>query len=259
LRGVLLEELTWPEAEQLIAEDLVVVLPIGAATKEHGPHLPLGTDFFVAEALRAVLAEEVRCITLPTVGYGYYPAFTSWPGSVSIDPVTFAAFVSQIIRSLASQGWRRFLVLNTGVSTTGPLDYACREIAADTSLRIAMTRGLGERDWQALREETAGTHGGEHETSIMLAVRPDLVRMEMAPDEVMAKPEGFQTGAGKPPLASLFGPMSRDAGTPPEFFTASGIHGNAQLATPDKAAAAWRAMIADLVTVVEALAALPID
>jgi creatinine amidohydrolase len=258
MRGVLLEELTWPQAERLLAEDLVVVLPVGAATKEHGPHLPLGTDYFTAEALRTVLVEEVRCIALPTVSYGYYPAFRDWPGSVSVAPAVFAAYVSDIIKSLAGQGWRRFLVLNTGVSTSGPLDHACREIAADTSLRIAMTRGLGERAWQEVREEKAGTHGGEHETSIMLAVRPDLVAMELAPDEVMAKPDGFQTGGGQPPLASLFGPMTGLPGTAPEFFTASGIHGNATLATPEKAEIAWRAMCQDLVAVVKALAALPI-
>lgn len=258
MTGILLEEIAWPAAEALLAEDLVVVVPIGAATKEHGPHLPLGTDYFVAEALRRALVGQVRCVALPTVAYGYYPSFRDWPGSVSIDPATFAAFVSDIVRSLARQGWRRFLILNTGVSTTGPLDHACRELATDTSLRIAMTRDLGEEAWRPLREETAGTHAGEHETSLMLAVRPDLVRMDLAPDEVMAKPAGFQTGAGRPPLASLFGPMSRAAGMAPEFFTASGIHGNARLASPAKGTVAWEAMVADLVAVVRSLAELPI-
>lgn len=253
LRGVLLEELSWQAAQALLAEDLVVVLPVGAATKEHGPHLPLGTDYFVAEALRRALVDRVRCVALPTVSYGYYPAFRDWPGSVSVDPVVFASFVSDIIRSLAGQGWRRFLILNTGVSTTGPLDYACRELASDLGLRIAMTRELGEAAWAKLRQETAGTHAGEHETSLMLAVRPDLVDMSVAPTEIIAKPKGFQTGAGRPPLASLYGPMAGREGSPPEFHTASGVHGDAALATPEKGSAAWDAMVDDLVGVVEGL------
>ncbi len=257
-RGILLEEIVWPEAQALLAEDLVVVLPVGAATKEHGPHLPLGTDYFVADALRRALVQRVRCVALPAVSYGYYPAFREWPGSVSVEPAVFAAYVSDIVKSLAGQGWRRFLVLNTGVATTGPLDHACRELAADLRLRVAMTRGLGEEAWASIRQEAAGTHADEHETSIMLAVRPDLVDMRRAPSEIMAKPPGFQTGAGRPPLASLYGPMTARPGGPPEFFTASGAHGDAALATPEKGQIAWRAMVEDLVSVVEALGRLAI-
>ena len=252
--GYLLEELTWAEAEGLLAEDLVVLVPIGAATKEHGRHLPLGTDFYVADALRRAAVDRIRVVALPVVSYGYYPAFAAWPGSVSVGPVTFAATVSDIVRSLVRQGWRRFCLLNTGVSTTGPLDAACRElVAALPGIRLAMTRGLGEAAWASLREERAGTHAGEHETALMLAVRPDLVNMSEAEPEVIAKPTAFLTGAGGPPLANLYGEMTRDPDGPPEFFTASGVHGDPTLATADKGQAAWAAMVDDLVTVLEEL------
>jgi len=255
--GYLLEELTWAEAAGLLAEDLVVLVPIGAATKEHGRHLPLGTDFYLADALRRAAVDRTRVVALPVVSYGYYPAFAAWPGSVSVGPVTFAATVADIVRSLVRQGWRRFCLLNTGVSTTGPLDAACRELVTELpGIRLAMTRGLGEAVWASLREERAGTHAGEHETALMLTVRPDLVNMSEAAPGVIAKPAAFQTGAGRPPLANLYGAMSSDPDGPSEFFTASGVHGDPTLATADKGQAAWAAMVDDLVAVLEQLALL---
>jgi creatinine amidohydrolase len=271
-QGYLLEELTWPQAEAALAKDPVALVPVGAATKEHGRHLPLGTDYFVADALRRAAVERaqaktltqpgpgrVSVLALPVVAYGYYPSFVGWPGSVSVGPAAFAAGVMDIIRSLAGQGARRFVVLNTGVSTTGPLDAACRELAAELpGVRIAMTRGLGSAVWRRLREETAGTHAGEEETSVMLAVRPDLVDMREAADETLRQPDVFRTGGGGPgaPLASLYGAMSRDRGGPPEFFTASGVHGNATLATPEKGRVVLSAMVDDLMRVIEAMAEL---
>lgn len=256
--GVLLETVAWPVAQRLMAEDLVVVVPVGAATKEHGPHLPLGTDFFVADALRRELAERVRVVCLPVVNYGYYPAFVDWPGSVSVGPETFARYVGDIVRSLAGQGWRRFLVLNTGVSTTGPLDFACRELVSELGVRVAMTRELGASTWMRLREEAAGTHAGESETSLMLAVCPHLVDRGLAPREIMAKPAPFQTGAGRPPLAALYGPMVPGPDGPPDLVTASGIHGDATLASEEKGRALLAAMVSDLLVVVRELKQLPL-
>lgn len=181
-----------------------------------------------------------------------------WPGSVSVGPETFAHYAGDIVRSLARQGWRRFLVLNTGVSTTGPLDHMCRELASELGVRVAMTRELGAAIWAHLREEQAGTHAGESETSLMLAVRPELVDMALAPCEVMTKPAPFETGRSRPPLATLYGPMVPGPHGPPDMITASGIHGDATLATPEKGRALLAAMVDDLVEVVEELARVPL-
>lgn len=249
--GYLLEELTWPQAEAVLAADPVVLVPVGAAAKEHGRHLPLGTDYFLAEALRRAAVSRagagVRVLALPVVTYGYYPSFAGWPGSVSVGPVSFAGVVMDIVRSLAGQGGRRFLILNTGVSTTGPLDVACRELAGELpAVRLAMTRELGRAAWRRVRQETAGTHAGEEETSLMLAVRPDLVDMAQAADEVLRQPDVFRTGDGGAALASLYGAMSRHPLAPAEFYTASGIHGQARLATAEKGRAGFEAIMDDL-------------
>ena len=78
-KGTLLQELTWIEAEEVLGEDTVVVLPLGAASKEHGPHLRLENDLLLAEYYKGRILEASDVVVLPTLGYHYYPAFTEYP------------------------------------------------------------------------------------------------------------------------------------------------------------------------------------
>ena len=121
--GVYLEELTWAEAEPLLRSDPLVVIPVGAATMEHGPHLPLNTDRHIADYLTRELAARVSALFLPTLTYGYFPHFSAFPGSTHLEADTFGATVREIILSMHRHGPRRFLVLNTGVSTYPCLLY----------------------------------------------------------------------------------------------------------------------------------------
>ena len=81
MRGVYLGDLTWPEAKAWIDAGRVIVVPIGAAAKEHGYHLPLKTDYMLAEALARGVAEALPVVVAPVIGFGYYPAFRHYPGS----------------------------------------------------------------------------------------------------------------------------------------------------------------------------------
>ena len=74
-QGVLLEELTWVAAEKVLTADTVVVIPLGAGSKEHGPHLKLKNDFILAEYLKGRVRERSPVVIAPTVNYGFYPAF----------------------------------------------------------------------------------------------------------------------------------------------------------------------------------------
>jgi creatinine amidohydrolase len=82
--GTLLENLTWVEAEKLLTPDAVVVIPLGAESKEHGPHLKLKNDFILARYLRDRVRERARVVIAPIVNYSYYPAFVEYPGSTSL-------------------------------------------------------------------------------------------------------------------------------------------------------------------------------
>ena len=113
--GVLLEDPTWPEAAPLLNADTVVVIPIGAAAKEHGPHLRLRNDFLLAEQLKRRILARAQVVIAPTVNYHYYPAFVEYPGSTTLRLETARDLLIDICRSLSRHGPRRFYALNTGV------------------------------------------------------------------------------------------------------------------------------------------------
>src|SRR4029450_11990646 len=128
--GVLLEDLSWPEAEKLLTPDTVVVVPLGAAAKEHGPHLKLKNDWLIAEYLKNRILALSRVVIAPTINYHFYPAFVEYPGSTSLRLETARDLVVDIVRSLARFGPKRFYVLNTGVSTVRALQPAAELLAA---------------------------------------------------------------------------------------------------------------------------------
>ena len=99
--GVFLESLTWIQALEALRVIDTVLVPVGARCKEHGVHLPLNTDWMIAEYLARRIAELCRVIALPTVQYGFYPAFVQYSGSVSIGEATFRDAVADICRSFS--------------------------------------------------------------------------------------------------------------------------------------------------------------
>src|SRR5262249_41048656 len=129
--GRLLETLTWVEAETALKEAPYVVLPVGARCKEHGFHLPLNNDFLLAEGLLKRLLEERPVLALPTVPYGYYPAFVESPGSVNVARDTFRDTIQDICRSIARHGPKKVYVLNTGISTNRALEPARLALARE--------------------------------------------------------------------------------------------------------------------------------
>jgi creatinine amidohydrolase len=196
MKGVWLEDLTWPEAKARFDADAVVIVPVGAAAKAHGPHLPLKTDALTARALAQGLIERLPVVAAPVLGFGFYPAFTGFAGSQHLTADTFKAVVRELIGNFAAHGVRRVALINTGVSTEKPLD----EVAKELGVLVLHMRGLGQAA-EALIEHKDGGHADERETSVMLALEPRSVRMDKL------KPDGpfEQTGAtGDPSRATAF-------------------------------------------------------
>jgi creatinine amidohydrolase len=196
MKGVWLEELTWPEAKQRFEADAVVIIPIGAASKAHGAHLPLKTDALTAQALAQRLVERLPIVAAPVVGFGYYPAFTSFAGSQHLTVETFKALLRELIASLTAHGVRRIALVNTGVSTEKPID----EVAAETGALVLHMRLTGQAA-ESLIEHKEGGHADERETSVMLAIDPRSVRMDK-----LAPAADFKLSAatGDPSRASAF-------------------------------------------------------
>ncbi len=87
----LIERLTWDEVARRLENGAAAILPIGAAAKQHGFHLPMNTDRVQAEWLAARLADRIDALIWPTVAYGYYPAFAEYAGSSSLSAPVFEA------------------------------------------------------------------------------------------------------------------------------------------------------------------------
>ena len=195
--GVWLEDLTWPEAKARFEAGAPVVVPIGAAAKAHGPHLPLKTDALTAHALAQRLIERLPAVAAPVVGFGFYPAFTSFAGSQHLSAGTFKSLLAELLGNLRSHGARRLVILNTGVSTEKPLD----EVAGGLDgVAVLHMRLLGKQADKLLADPSGG-HADERETSVMLALDPRSVRM----DKLALDGPFERTGAtGDPTRATAF-------------------------------------------------------
>ncbi len=219
-KSVAIEDLTWKDAEAALKSYPVVLLAVGARTKEHGPHLPLKTDYVLAEYLKDRAAREVSVAVLPTLEYGYYPSFLEYPGSVSVGAVTFKDTVVGICRSLSGHGVRKFYILNTGISTLGPLKEASEELAkAGVTMRYLNLLETDEKLPHGLLKQEGGTHADEAETSMMLYIAPDLVDMSKAVKDFDPRPD--RKGLTRDP---------KGAGT----YSPSGVYGDPTLAAKEK-------------------------
>ena len=129
-KGIRLADITWQQAADVLRPETVVVIPLGAGSKEHGPHLKLGNDAALADYLTRRVLDASDVVVAPTLSYHFYPAFTEYPGSTTLTLETARAVTSDAASSLSKYGPRRFYVLNTGISTRRPLDLAARTLAA---------------------------------------------------------------------------------------------------------------------------------
>lgn len=237
-RGVLLGSLTWIEAEARLTPETVVVVPLGAAAKEHGPHLLLKNDLLLAEYYTRRVLQAADVVIAPTLGYHYYPAFVEYPGSTTLREETARDVVVDICRSLARHGPRRFYVLNTGVSTVKPLQAAAALLAEDgILLRFTDILKVAGPVEEALREQEGGTHADEIETSMMLYIAPETVDMSKAVKDFAPK---TKPGFSRAPDG-------------PGHYSKTGIWGDPTLATRAKGARVVEAMVAGMLADIEAL------
>lgn len=218
--SVILEELTWKEAEKALKQYEVVLIALGARTKEHGPHLLLKNDYVMAEYLKKRVIAEVPVIVLPTLQYGYYPAFLEYPGSVSIQAETFKNIIMDICRSMNGYGIKKFYVLNTGVSTLRPLGQAKQELfKSGIILEYLNILEVDETLPPGLMKQKGGTHADEGETSMMLYIAPETVDMSKAVKDFDSRPN--RRGLTRDPNGK-------------GHYSPTGIWGDPTLATKEK-------------------------
>jgi creatinine amidohydrolase len=228
------EYLSWDVVAARISNGASAILPIGAGAKQHGFHLPMNTDRIQAEALAARMANDVDALIWPVVTYGYYPAFTAYAGSSSLSAETFDKIIEELTMSLLNDGCGAIFVLDTGISTIAPVDRALSRIGGEKTLHLKIHEGRRYKlAVQQIVQQSHGSHADELETSLMLALAPDLVAMPRAEDSPEIKRE-------------VPGPLTPLDPSSPNF-SPSGSFGDPTLATLAKGKILLEAMTGDLI------------
>ncbi|NNE62635.1 MAG: creatininase family protein [Gammaproteobacteria bacterium] len=230
MTGIYLQQQNWQSAEQWLNEEVVVVFPLGAAAKEHGPHLPMNTDAVTANWLAEQVRQRLPVVIAPLINASFYPAFVEYAGSISLQAETARDFIVESCLSLAAFGVKRFYVINNGVSTERPLGMA-QTILQKHAVTLEYLRLLNivEQLPAGLFQQNWGSHADEHETSLMLHIAPELVDMSKAVDDG-SEGEGL---------------LSRIRGQ--GIWSESGVYGQATLATADKGRVVAEALITKVI------------
>ncbi|MBC6439363.1 MAG: creatininase family protein [Rhodospirillales bacterium] len=180
--------LTSPELDALSGERCVAVFAVGAV-EQHGPHLPLGTDTIIAEGLvdRALrrLNGAFDVVILPTQAIGESTEHTSFAGTLSHEAESLLASWTEIGASLGRNGIFRLVIVNAHGGQPQIVDLVAQRLRARLAMLVVRANYMGWSLPEGLidaDERDHGHHGGLCETSIMLALRPELVRMEQADD-----------------------------------------------------------------------------
>ena len=237
--------LTWPEVNEAVAAQKVVLLPTGS-TEQHGRHLPLDVDAFLAESvcLEAGRRRADQVLVLPPVSYGLNMHHIDFPGTVHIEPETFVAFCLDITKSVAYHGFRKILLVN-GHGSNGPLiDLVARKtVLATESLCAAVNYlSLAAEAFESVKETAVMAHADEIETSLYLHLAPERVRMDLAAagDDVRGEFLSSDSTSNYPVRFSDY--WGR--------WTEVGVHGDPTTASAEKGRVAFEGAVDRLVRLV---------
>ena len=229
------EGLTWDQVAQRLGNEAMAIIPVGSGCKQHGFHMPMGADRIQAEWFSALISTKIDAVVWPTLTYGFYPAFVAYPGSISLSCATFEAVVGEIVDALTAYGARRILILDTGLSTGAPIANVLARLKRPESIKhLAIYSGPHFLEAASkLSRQSHGSHADEIETSIMLALAPQIVDMTraQASEPLIDGPQAGPLNWDDPASAN---------------YSASGSFGDPSLASKDKGQVLIDAIVEDL-------------
>ncbi|MHB1133429.1 MAG: creatininase family protein [Chloroflexota bacterium] len=243
---VILAELTWPEVKELLATRQVdtAVIALGA-TEQHGHHLPLGTDALLAQALGEEVARRLgRALLAPPLVVGRSEHHLAFPGTITVRQETLAALLEDYVASLERHGFANVVLVPTHGGNFRPLAAIARSLRSahprlnfveytDLDRFIAMLYAAAAEF--GVSPAVAGAHSGELETSLMLALWPDLVRLASARPGYLGPQDNLAD--------TLF---ARGIGA----IDAGGVLGDPRLGTAEKGRVYLERFVADVVAFV---------
>jgi len=238
--------LTWPEMNEAIARQPVVLLPTGS-TEQHGRHLPLDTDAFLTESICLEVGRRAggRALVLPTVSYGLNRHHIDFPGTIHIEPEVFIAFCLNITKSVAYHGFQKILIVNGHGSNMPLVDIVARKTVLETHSLCAAVgyMSLAIPAFREVQESEVIAHSDELETSLYLYLAAERVRAERAvpgKDVVGSYVTSDSTSDYPVRFSDYWGRWTQD-----------GVHGDPTVATAEKGRVIYEAAVEGLLGVVE--------
>ncbi len=228
---------SWKDVAAGIARGLIAILPVGAV-EQHGPHLPLLTDTVLAAGVARRIAESTEALLLPAIAYGDAWTAEGWAGTLSLSPDTLRATVTDLGRGLHRMGVRGLVTVNGHFGNREPIALAARTLVElglpVLHLDYPHLEALAAEHMESKPAGPGFYHADEVETSMMLALAPESVRLDRAQPEY-------------PDFPPLFGsePMKLSA------FNKSGVFGDPRPATAEKGEALIAGIAAESLRLIE--------
>ncbi|MCE5208706.1 MAG: creatininase family protein [Chloroflexi bacterium] len=176
-KGYMLEKLTWPKAKKAFEDTTFVVIPIGS-TEQHGPHLPVGTDFMVPREIAARLVKKSKVIVTPTIPFGYAKYHTTFPGTMSLHEDTLRQVLIDLCEDLLKYGTTHILFIDGHGGNLNALRQCgiwLRERCIPSAVAVWWQIAPAiDPSWQAIG------HADYVEVSAVLGIDESLVDMDVA-------------------------------------------------------------------------------
>ena len=183
-KPLVLQEISWTDVRDYLIHNNMVIIPLGS-TEQHGPHLPLGTDWYAATEASKAISARTGVMVAPVLQAGYSLYHSGFPGTLSLKPETMAQVLFESAQMLIKYGFRRFLFFSYHGGNRIPQETVISKINQETEA-TAVAIGVGSPIQQSEEEgEFFDWHAGVEETSMMLYLKPELVKMDRAQKSIV--------------------------------------------------------------------------
>lgn len=252
-------DLTARDFARIDMSQVVAVLPV-AAVEQHGPHLPVRVDAAINAGIMERVAErlpdDVPALILPMLPVGKSIEHTAYPGTLTLGYETLARMWFEIAESVWRTGCRRIVFANSHGGQPQVMEIVCRELRVRLGMFAVSSRASAKVDLSDLfddHEMRHGIHGGEYETSALLALHPDLVEMEHAANFEPVSVAMERAGTILMPEGAIgYGWQTQD-------LQPSGACGNAAAADMDRGRIALDRSADAFIALLREVAAFPLD
>lgn len=182
--AILLEELGWPDVEEYLRRDDRLILVVGS-TEQHGRHMTFASDVWQPWEIARRLSDRTGVLVAPPVNYGMSLHHLGFPGSLSLRPQTLSSVIIDLLESAYEHGFRHILILNGHGGNVASIQVALAEALHELpglEVRLENWWQVQEADEvfaEAFPDQPSG-HADQTETSVVLAIRPEVVRLDRA-------------------------------------------------------------------------------